>query len=112
MYNKSKTNTSGTNSGKFFNDKGRGGDPNITKRRDDDGPTLNAGLVVLRFFRGSRPALLRTFIDLCFSGGGGCRGGLDPLSASLDLHMRRFYLLSLAVPLSLLWSHTLVLIFL
>ena len=33
-------------------------------RRDDDGPTLNAGLVALYFFKGSRPVLLRNPIFL------------------------------------------------
>ena len=32
--------------------------------RADDGPTLNAGLVALRFFRGSAPVLLRNPIFL------------------------------------------------
>ena len=54
-------------------------------RRDDDGPTLNAGLVALHFFRGSIPVLLRNPIFfLIFRGGG---GGADPLSPPLDPHM-------------------------
>ena len=42
--------------------------------RADDGPTVNAGLVSLWFFRGSRPILLGNpiFCD--------CSGGPDPLS--------------------------------
>ena len=43
--------------------------------RTDDGPTLNAGLVALSFFRGSGPVLLRnhTCTFFYFSGGGGVR---------------------------------------
>ena len=37
----------------------------------DDGPTLNAGLVALRFSKGSRPVLLRNPIALWFSRGVG-----------------------------------------
>ena len=39
--------------------------------RSDDGPTLNAGLVALCFFRGSEPVLLRNPIFCDFSGGSG-----------------------------------------
>ena len=42
--------------------------------------TMNAGLVALCFFRGSRPVLLRNPIFLDFSGGG---GGLAPSSGSV-----------------------------
>ena len=38
--------------------------------RADDGPALNAGLVALRFFRGSGPVLLRYPIFSDLSGGG------------------------------------------
>ena len=44
--------------------------------RADNGPTLNAGLVVLRFFRGSGPVLLENTIFYDFSGG----AVPDPLS--------------------------------
>ena len=37
----------------------------------DDGPTLNAGVVALGFFRGSDPVLLRNPLFCDFSGGGG-----------------------------------------
>ena len=52
----------------------------------DDGSTLNAGLVALQFYRGSRPVVLRNPIFCDFSGGG---GGPDPLSppAPLDTSM-------------------------
>ena len=39
--------------------------------RADDDPILNAGLVALSFFRGSRPVLLRNPICLRFLSGGG-----------------------------------------
>ena len=53
--------------------------------RAGDGPTLNAGLVALWFFRGSGPVLQRNSIFLWFLRG----GGLDPLPPppSLDPHM-------------------------
>ena len=50
--------------------------------RADDGATLNAGLVALWFFRGSRPVLLKYPIFSWFF-----RGVRDPLSPPLDLHM-------------------------
>ena len=42
--------------------------------RANDGPTLNSGLVTLRLFRVSGPALLRNPIFVIF------QGDLDPLS--------------------------------
>ena len=51
--------------------------------RADDGPTLNAGLVALWFFRGSGPVLQGNPIFLWFFMGGG-GGGRDPLSPPLD----------------------------
>ena len=50
---------------------------------NDDGPTLNAGLVALLFFRGSGPVTLRNPIFLGFFRGG---GGLDPLSPLWSTH--------------------------
>ena len=44
--------------------------------RPDDGITLNSGLAALRYFRGSRPVLLRKPIFVIFGGGGG--GGPNP----------------------------------
>ena len=49
--------------------------------RADDGTTLNAGLVALRFFRGSGPLLLENPI---FCGFSGCP---DPLSPSGSAHV-------------------------
>ena len=46
--------------------------------RVDVGPTLNAGLVALWFFRGSGPVLLRNPIFLWFFGGGGVRTPVPP----------------------------------
>ena len=45
--------------------------------RAHDGPTLNASLVVLQFFRGSGPVLLEKPKFCDFSGGGG-GGGSGP----------------------------------
>ena len=66
-------------------------DPNTTiisppqmafRWRGDDGPILNAGLVALRFFRGSGPLLLINH-DFCdFSGGGGVSG--PPVLSPMD----------------------------
>ena len=47
------------------------------KRRADDGPTSNAGLAQLYFFRRSGPVLLNTLYFCDFPGEGGGRG-LDP----------------------------------
>ena len=55
--------------------------------RADDGPTLNVGLVALRFSRGSGPVLFRNPKVLLFSRGGGGVGGSGPPVASLDLRM-------------------------
>ena len=52
--------------------------PPAKRLRADDGPTLNAGLVALYFFRGSGPVLLRNPIFFIFFSGG--EGGPDPLS--------------------------------
>ena len=52
--------------------------------RADDGPTLNAGLVASRFFRGSGPKLLRTLYFCNFPGGGGPPAPPPP---PLDPHM-------------------------
>ena len=43
--------------------------------RADYGPTLNAGLVALRFFRGSGPVLLGNPFFVIFQGVGGLGGG-------------------------------------
>ena len=48
----------------------------------DNGPTSNAGLVALRFFRRSGPKLLRNPIFLIFWGGG--EGGSGPPPPPLD----------------------------
>ena len=53
--------------------------------RVDDGPALNAGLVALRFFRGSRPILLENPIFLKFFRGGGQNSLSTP--PPLDPHM-------------------------
>ena len=64
--------------------------------RDDDGPTLNAGLVVvLRFLRGSGPVLLENPIFVIFQWGGGGKGP-DPLSPPpLDPHANSHELVQL-----------------
>ena len=49
----------------------------------DGGPTLNAGLVALWFYRGSGPVLLRNPIFLYLFRGGGVRTPCPPL----DPHM-------------------------
>ena len=49
--------------------------------RADDDPILNAGLVALSFFRGSRPVLLRNPICLRFLSGG---GGGSEISATIS----------------------------
>ena len=46
--------------------------------RDGGGPSLNADLLALWFYRGSRPVLLRDPIFFVFFQGG---GGPDPLSS-------------------------------
>ena len=52
--------------------------------RADDGPALNAGLVTLWFFRGSRPILLENPILFCdFQG----RGLPDPCPPSGSAHV-------------------------
>ena len=51
--------------------------------RADDGPTLNAGLVALWFYRGSGPVLLRNPIFIFF------QGGPDPLSPFGSAHVSR-----------------------
>ena len=55
-------------------------DPNGTKigPSSADGPTLNAGLVALWFFRGSWPVLLINPIFCDFSGGGGSGSPVRP----------------------------------
>ena len=61
----------------------------------DDGPTLNAGLIALWFFRGSGPVLQGNRIFLWFFRGGG-GGGLDPLPPILWI-CPWLYLVSLLV---------------
>ena len=51
--------------------------------RADDGPSLNAGLLALRYFSGSGPVLLRNPIFCDFSG-----GGVRTPSPPLDPHMK------------------------
>ena len=51
--------------------------------RADVGPTLNASLVALWFFRGSGPVLLRNPIFLWFSRGGGGGGSGPPVPPPL-----------------------------
>ena len=53
----------------------------VFRWRADDDPTLNAGLVALRFFRGSGPLLLENPIFCDFS------GGARPPCPPLDPHM-------------------------
>ena len=47
--------------------------------RADGGPTLNAGLVALWFYRGSGPVLLRKPLILIFFRGGGSGPPVPPL---------------------------------
>ena len=60
----------------------------------DDGPTLNAGLVALWFFRGSGPVLLRSPIVYDFSG----RGGPEPLLPLLDTRRSYLFTKSFTIP--------------
>ena len=53
------------------------------RRRADDGPTLNAGLVALCFLWGSGPVLLRNPIFCDFSGG---KGSGPPVLLSGSAH--------------------------
>ena len=46
----------------------------------NDGPTLDAGLVALRFSSGSGPVLLRNPMFCDFSGGGGSGPNVPPPS--------------------------------
>ena len=79
--------------------------------RADDGPTLNSGLVALRFFRGSGPVLLRNpfflrFFSVCVCGGGGSGPPvppLDPRMIEVDLNRRwASYMLYTYTPLSVI----------
>ena len=51
------------------------------------GPTLNAGLIALWFYNGSKPELLKPFIFVIFQ-----EGCPEPLSPSLDPRMWAAYL--------------------
>ena len=58
--------------------------------RPDDGLTLNFGLVALRFFRGSRPVLLRKPIFVIFQGGGSLPSGSAHVSQEIFSHVGTF----------------------
>ena len=58
--------------------------------RDDDGPTLNAGLVVLCFFQGIQTSKSKKpYIFVIFRGGGG--GVQTPLAPHMRLMANTFY---------------------
>ena len=57
------------------------------KYRADDGPTLNAGLEALWFFRGSGPVLLKKKLYFCEDsvGGGGVRAPCPPSGSAVPI---------------------------
>ena len=63
--------------------------PAAKRHLNDEGQTLNAGLVALRLFSGSGPVLLRNPIFLCRGGGGG--GGVSALRPTLWIPVIRQY---------------------
>ena len=60
--------------------------------RADDGPTLNAGLVAFRIFRGSGPVLLRKPTSFFQDGGGGVSGPPAPFPSGSAHEIATFWL--------------------